>query len=195
MPAPVSPDHAHSVLPSPFPEHSLESAPAASRPAMAAVAAKQGHLPAAVGLLASSPELLNGFLRMSALFESTTLDQLSREVLIMTVATRNGCHLCVAMHTAKLTALGADSELIAALRGGSPLPLPDERLEAVRQFTLDVIDTSGAVDDAALQSFLAHGHTARNALEVVLGIGAYTMSTLANRMTAAPVDPQLARFA
>lgn len=178
-----------------FPCHSPESAPAAARPAMAAVTAKQGYLPAALTRLASSPELLNGFLKMSALFESTTLDQLSREVLIMTVATRNSCHICVAMHTAKLTALGADSELLAALRGESPLPLPDERLEAVRQFTLAVIATSGAVDDDTLQSFLAHGYTSRNALEVVLGIGAYTMSTLANRMTGAPIDPQLASFA
>ncbi|MEU8504401.1 carboxymuconolactone decarboxylase family protein [Streptomyces brevispora] len=190
MPASVSPEHA----PSYFPDHSPETAPAASRPAMAAVTAKQGHLPAAVARLASSPELLNGFLRTSALFESTTLDPLSREVLVMTMAARNGCHLCVAMHTAKLTALDADSELIAALRGESPLPLPDERLEGVRQFTLAVIEASGAVDDDTLQSFLAHGYTPRNALEVVLGIGAYTMSTLANRMTAAPIDPQLARF-
>ncbi|MFB7560292.1 carboxymuconolactone decarboxylase family protein [Streptomyces brevispora] len=192
MSASVSPEHAPSPL---FPDHSPETAPAASRPAMAAVTAKQGHLPAAVARLASSPELLNGFLRTSALFESTTLDPLSREVLIMTMAARNGCHLCVAMHTAKLTALDADSELIAALRGESPLPIPDERLEAVRQFTLAVIEASGAVDDDTLQSFLGHGYTSRNALEVVLGIGVYTMSTLANRMTAAPIDPQLARFA
>lgn len=176
-----------------FPDHSPESAPAAARPAMAAVTAKQGHLPAAVARLASSPELLNGFLKMSALFESTTLDPLSREVLIMTMATRNGCHICVAMHTAKLTALGAEAGIIAALRDESPVP--DERLEAVRQFTLAVIATSGAVDDGTLQSFLAHGYTSRNALEVVLGIGAYTMSTLANRMTGAPIDPQLASFA
>ncbi|MCM2414519.1 carboxymuconolactone decarboxylase family protein [Streptomyces sp. RKAG290] len=176
-----------------FPDHTLESAPAAARSAMSAVAAKQGHLPAAVARLAASPELLNGFLRMSALFESTTLDPLSREVLIMTMATRNSCHICVAMHTAKLTALGAEPGLIAALRSGDPLP--DERLEAVREFTLAVIATSGGVDDTALGSFLAHGYTSRNALEVVLGIGAYTMSTLANRMTGAPLDPQLKEFA
>ena len=176
-----------------FPGHTLESAPAAARPAMTAVAQKQGYLPVAVARLASSPELLGGFLKMSALFESTTLDPLSRETLIMTVAARNGCHLCVAMHTAKLTALGADAGVIAALRDGSPLP--DERLETVRQFTLAVISASGAVDDGTLQSFLAHGYTSRNALEVVLGIGAYTLSTLANRLTDAPLDPQLAEFA
>ncbi|MFF3780344.1 carboxymuconolactone decarboxylase family protein [Streptomyces sp. NPDC001933] len=176
-----------------FPDHTLESAPAAARRTMTAVAAKQGCLPSAVARLATSPELLDSFLKASAVFESTTLDPLSREVLIMTMATGNDCHVCVAMHTAKLTALGADPELIAALR--ERRALPDERLEAVREFTLAVIATAGAVDDATLQAFLAHGYTARNALEVVLGIGTYTMSTLANRMTGAPVDPQLAAFA
>ncbi|WP_326630872.1 MULTISPECIES: carboxymuconolactone decarboxylase family protein [unclassified Streptomyces] len=176
-----------------FPDHTLESAPGAARRSMEAVVNKQGHLPAAVGRLATSPQLLDGFLKISAIFESTTLDPLSREVLIMTIATRNDCHVCVAMHTAKLTALGADADLIAALR--TERPLPAERIEAVRQFTLAVIATAGAVDDAALQDFLAHGYTPQNALEVVLGIGAYTMSTLANRMTGAPIDPQLAEFA
>ncbi|MGW5272081.1 carboxymuconolactone decarboxylase family protein [Streptomyces sp. NPDC004044] len=181
-------------MPAPaFPDHTLESAPGAARRSMEAVVNKQGHLPAAVGRLATSPQLLDGFLKISAIFESTTLDPLSREVLIMTIATGNDCHVCVAMHTAKLTALGADADPIAALR--TERPLPDERLEAVRQFTLAVITTAGAVDDAALQDFLAHGYTPQSALEVVLGIGAYTMSTLANRMTGAPVDPQVAEFA
>ncbi|WP_406501664.1 carboxymuconolactone decarboxylase family protein [Streptomyces sp. NBC_01590] len=175
-----------------FPGHTLESAPPAARRPMAAVTGKQGYLPAAVARLATSPELLDGFLKSSALFESTTLDPLSREVLVMTMATGNDCHICVAMHTAKLTALGADPGLIAALR--EQRELPDERLEAVRVFTLAVIATAGAVDDATLRTFLARGYTARNALEAVLGIGTYTMSTLANRMTGAPVDPQLAAF-
>ncbi|MCX5343988.1 carboxymuconolactone decarboxylase family protein [Streptomyces atratus] len=178
-----------------FPDHTLESAPAAARRTMEAVTKKQGYLPATVARLAASPELLDGFLKISAIFESSTLDPLSREVLIMTMATRNDCHVCVAMHTAKLTALGADPELIAALREPEARTLPNERLESVRQFTLSVIATSGAVDDKTLQAFLAHGYTARNALEVVLGIGAYTMSTLGNRMTGAPLDPQMAAFA
>jgi AhpD family alkylhydroperoxidase len=37
------------------------------------------------------------------------------------VATRNGCQICVAMHTARRTALGADEHLIAALRDAGPL--------------------------------------------------------------------------
>lgn len=178
-----------------FPDHTAETAPAASLRPMAATTSRLGYLPAPVARLATSPHLLDGFLKISAIFESTTLDPLSREVLIMTIATRNGCHVCVAMHTAKLTALGADAGLVKALREQPQQPLSDERLEAVRQFTLEVVATSGAVSDDTLRAFLAHGYTPQNALEVVLGIGAYTMSTLANRMTGAPLDDQLAPFA
>lgn len=93
------------------------------------------------------------------------------------------------MHTAKLSALRADTELVTALR--EQRQLPDARLEAVRTFTLEALATSGAVTDRALAAFLAHGHTSANALEVVLGIGTYTLSTLANRLTDAPLDEQL----
>ena len=177
----------------PFPDHTVESAPAASRRAMEATTRHLGYLPAAVARLASSPETLDGFLKMTALFEATTLDPVAQEVVVLTVATRNGCHICIAMHTARLAALGASPDLIAALR--EQRTVPDERLAAVQAFTVDVIDTAGAVDEAALDRFLAHGYTARNALEVVFGIGTYTVSTLANRLTDAPVDEQLSAFA
>jgi AhpD family alkylhydroperoxidase len=176
-----------------FTEHSTESAPPAARRAMAAVAGKRGYLPAAVALLAESPELLEGFLRLSASFEACTLDPLAREVVIMTVSARNGCRLCLARHAARLDALGAAPSLAAALRTAAPLE--DARLGAVRAFTLRALDTAGDVGDAALAEFLGHGFTRRNALEVILGIGAYTLSTLANRLTGAPVDEQLRAFA
>lgn len=125
----------------------------------------------AVALLKESPETLDGFLKLSQTFESTTLDPHSRETVVLTVAERNQCHLCVDMHEAKLAALG---------------PAPDaERLAAVRLFTLRVLASAGAVSDAELAAFEAAGHTRRNALEVVLGIGAYTLSTFANRLTRA----------
>ncbi|PKV86398.1 AhpD family alkylhydroperoxidase [Streptomyces sp. TLI_146] len=166
-----------------FVEHTLESAPAESRRAMEQTIKSLGHLSPAVARLATSPHTLEGFLGMSALFERTTLEPVAREVVIMTVATRNACDLCVNMHTGKLRGLGAPEGLIAELREGKPLT--DERLEAVREFTLAVYATAGAVPDDALNAFLSHGHTRQNALEVVLGIGAYTVSTFANRLTRA----------
>jgi AhpD family alkylhydroperoxidase len=173
-----------------FVRHTVESAPPASRRFMTATADRMGYLPAGIGLMAESPHLLEGFLKLSALFEATTLAQVEREVLIMTMATHNGCHLCIAMHTRKLTQLDADPRLIAALRAGTPLA--DPHLEALRVFVLDVLACSGAPADESLRAFLAAGYTRRNALEVVLGIGTYTMSTFANRLTGAPIDEQLA---
>jgi AhpD family alkylhydroperoxidase len=176
-----------------FPDHSIESAPAAAKRSLTAVRDSWGYLPSGAARLATSPQTLDGFLKLNAIFENTTLEPLAREVLIMTMATRNGCHVCVAIHTKRLTAMGADADLIAALR--SSLPLADEHLEAVRVFTLQVLETTGDVGDDALQAFLAHGYTEQNALEVVLGIGTYTLSTLANRLTGALLDPQLAEYA
>ncbi|GAA0306300.1 carboxymuconolactone decarboxylase family protein [Streptomyces polychromogenes] len=126
----------------------------------------------AVALLKeSSPETLEGFLKLSEIFESTTLDPHSRETVILTVAAHNRCGLCVDMHETKLAALG-------------PAPAP-ERLDAVRRFTLQALATTGAVSDEELAAFQSHGYTRRNALEVVLGIGTYTVSTFANRLNRA----------
>ncbi len=215
-----------------FPDHTVESAPPAARRAMAAIKEGWGYLPSGVARLATSPHALDGFLKLNGIFEGCTLDRMAREVLTMTVATRNGCHVCVAIHTQRLTSMGADASLIAALRDATshdatpreatcreatprdatcreatpsdatcheatprgPLPLADPRLEAVRVFTLRVLDTAGDVGEQALRDFLGHGYTPQNALEIVLGIGAYTLSTLANRLTQAPLDPPLIPF-
>jgi AhpD family alkylhydroperoxidase len=176
-----------------FPEYSVESAPAGSRRFMVATQDHLGYLPAATARWAASPHLLEGFAKLNAIFENGTLDPVAREVVVMTIATRNGCHVCVAMHTARLTALGAPPEVIEALREAGALP--DPHLDAIRVFTLRVLDTAGEVGDDALAAFLASGYTRQQALEVVLGIGTYTMSTLANRLTNAPLDDQLSAFA
>ncbi len=176
-----------------FPEYTIESAPAASRRFMVATQNHLGYLPAATARWAASPHLLEAFGRVLAIFESATLDPVAREVVVMTLATRNGCHICVAMHTARLTELDASPDAIAALRDAAVLA--DPRLDALRVFTLRVLDRAGDVGDDALAAFLASGYTRQNALEVVLGIGTYTMSTLANRLIDAPLDDQLSAFA
>ncbi|MFD7646002.1 carboxymuconolactone decarboxylase family protein [Kitasatospora sp. NPDC059795] len=176
-----------------FPTLTPETAPPAARRSLEQITRHLGHLPEAAGRLAHAPQLLDGFLKLTALFDATELDPLVRETVVLTIATRNGCHLCVAMHTATLTRLAADPELIAALRAQQPLP--DARLEAVRRFVHSALDHTGAVPEPDLAALFAHGFTPRNALEIVLGIGAYTLSTFANRLTGAPVDPQLAPYA
>jgi AhpD family alkylhydroperoxidase len=166
-----------------FRTHTVDTAPAASRPILESTIAEFGQLPAPVARLAESPEMLGGFLHVSELFETSTLDPLSREVVVMTIAVRNGCRFCISMHTGRLRAIGAPTELITALREGGEIA--DRRQEKVRQFTQSVLENTGEVPEEEIEEFLAAGFTRRNALEVVLGIGAYTMSTFANRLVRA----------
>lgn len=176
-----------------FADHTADTAPEAARRTLAATEKKFGYLPAAVARLAESPQLLDGFLKLSAMFDTTSLDGVERETVIMTMATHHGCHVCVAMHTAALQRLDADPGLVTALREDKPLP--NERLQALREFVLTVLATSGDVPAADLATFTAAGFTTRQALEVVLGIGAYTLSTFANRLTRAPLDEPMTPFA
>lgn len=176
-----------------FADHTVETAPEAARRTLVATEKKFGYLPAAVARLAEAPQVLDGFLKLSAIFDTTSLDPVARETVIMTMATRNRCHVCVAMHTAALQRLDADPALVTALREDKPLP--DERLQALRDFTLTALATTGEVPDDALAAFVAAGFTTRQALEVMLGIGAYTLSTFANRLTRAPLDEPMTPFA
>jgi AhpD family alkylhydroperoxidase len=166
-----------------FASHTLESAPSGSRPLIESTVEHLGHLPEAVAKLAESPEMLGGFLQASHLFEASTLDPMAREVVVMVIAARNDCRVCSAMHTGRLRALGADSTAITNLRTGKAPA--DPRLAALHGFTLRVLATAGEVPDEEVAEFLSAGFTRRNALEVVLGIGTYTMSTLANRLVRA----------
>ncbi|GAA2972729.1 MULTISPECIES: carboxymuconolactone decarboxylase family protein [Streptomyces] len=176
-----------------FTRHDASSAPEASRPIVENTQKGFGFLPAPVAYMAESPELLESFMSGNAAFNKTTLSQLEREVFILTMATKVQCHYCVAMHSAMLTKTGADQELIQALRDRKPLQ--DSKLEAMRVFTLAVMEGHGHVAPETMEAFLSAGYAKRNALEVVLGLGVYTISTYANRMTEAPLDDAFASFA
>ena len=99
----------------------------------------------------------------------------------------------MAIHSQILSTTVGDQPLLEALRAQSPLT--DPRLESLRRFTRQVLDTKGDVPPSALSSFLSHGFTRQQALDVVLGVGLYTLSTYANRLTQATLDPPLSPFA
>ncbi|MDQ2845980.1 MAG: carboxymuconolactone decarboxylase family protein [Actinomycetota bacterium] len=166
-----------------FRDHTVATAPEAARPTLHQLQRKFGGLPPALARIAASPELLDAFLAANSFFERCSLSPVQRETLVMTVAVRNGCHVCVEMHSATLRRLRVDHELITALRSGAPVT--DPRLAALQAFVHDVMDSAGDVADARFATFMAAGFDQQQALEVVLGIGTYTLSTFANRMTRA----------
>ncbi|ONI89355.1 alkylhydroperoxidase [Actinosynnema sp. ALI-1.44] len=175
-----------------FVSHTAETAPAGAKPMLEGTTKKFGYIPAPVAKMAESPELLGTFLKNIAAFDQTSLTQMEREVIIMTMATHVQCHYCVAMHSTMLAGAETPAKVIDDLRDDKPLE--DARLEAIRQFTKAVIAANGGVGDEDVAAFLAAGYTRQNALEVVLGIGTYTMSTFANRLTRVPLDAPFEKY-
>ena len=99
----------------------------------------------------------------------------------MTMGRVNGCQFCLTMHRGLLTAQKAPSDLIAALEAGEPLT--DARLEALRRFVLALLEQHGDVAREVWRNFREAGYSHQHALDVVAGVGVYTLTTLANRLT------------
>jgi len=169
-----------------FPALDESTAPEAARPVLAAVRQAFGMIPSPVRRYALSPAFLATAQGALAAFEGTSLAALEREVVALTVVNRNDCHYCRALHRGMLRRMGVEAPLRETLVANARLD--DPRLEALRHFTLAVLDSAGNVPDDAWTEFLDAGFDHAQALEVVLGVGAYTMTTLANRLTQAPAE-------
>lgn len=170
-----------------FPDHTITTAPAASQPGLRRTEQALGFVPVAMARQAEAPALGVTFDQLLAAWAKTSFDPLEREVVTFALAHEIGCELCVAFHARLLARMGT-SELEALRSGRAPT---EPRLNALHRFTLEVWRTRGAVDDEALTRFVAAGYTPRHALELMVGVGTYVVSTFANRLVRAPVDPQL----
>ena len=169
------------------------SAPPGARPLVAASHQQFGFTPSPVAKAARSPALLKHLLAGFGAFDRSSLAPLEREVVALTVAFHNECHYCMAMHSTILTRQGEDRSLVASLRAGAPLEAP--RLEALRRFTNAVLARRGHVTDEELQALEAAGFSEEQALDVVLGIGVYVLSTFTNSVVRVEVDPAFAEHA
>jgi uncharacterized peroxidase-related enzyme len=169
-----------------FPTLTPETAAPSVRPALTHAQRQFGFLPSPLARMASSPTAVEAFGTLLRLFDHSSLGPLEREVVALTVARVNGCHYCMAMHTALLSRSVEGQALVPALREGTRLAEP--RLEALRRFVLRLLETRGAIGPEAEQAFAAAGFGAQEALEVVVGVAAYTLTTFANRLTGAPLD-------
>ncbi len=73
-------------------------------------------------------------------------------------------------------------------------PLPTAKLNALRTFTLQVMQQRGNVTDAELQAFFDAGYSHRAVLDVILGLAQKTMSNYVNHMAQTPVDEVMQGF-
>ncbi len=177
-----------------FTKHTLETAPEDSRPLLENSKKAFGRLPGLHAVMAEAPALLEGYQKLHKLFaEQTTFDKDELTVVWQSINVEHSCHYCVPAHTGIAKMMKVDNAITDALRNETPLP--SDRLEALRTFTLSVVRDRGNVDDAAVTAFLDAGFTKRQVLEVILGVSQKVMSNYTNHLAETPVDEPMKAFA
>lgn len=177
-----------------LPIHTVQSAPEAARERVQAALDANGFLPNLIGVLANAPVALETYQVVGAINARSSLSPVEREVVQITAATLNDCGFCVAGHT-KLAykKLQLPEELVEALRGTRALS--DPKLNALAQFTLQVLEHRGQVPDEALDELRAAGYGDAQALDVVLGVSLATLCNYANNLARTPINPELQAYA
>ena len=161
-----------------------DTAPAAAKPIVAATRKHFGFVPSALARMVAAPLLARAFQNAITTFDQTSLTPTEREVAVLTMARIVQCDVCIALHHATLARVAP--EIADRVRDG--VVLGDARLDTLVRFVDSALATRGDVDEATWSAFLNAGFSRQQALEIVLGLGAYTMSMYANRLTAARVD-------
>ena len=173
--------------------HTMDSAPEASRPLLENSKKAFGRLPSLHAVMAESPGLLEGYQHLHRLaIEGTAFDATERTVVWQTVNVRHRCHYCVPAHTGIAHKDGVAQDVIDALRNETPLP--DAKLEALREFTLAVVNTRGRPSERQVAAFEAAGYGERAALDVVLIVAQKVMSNYVNSMFGTPTDAAFEKF-
>lgn len=175
-----------------FTLHDKETAPQESHALLDNSHKAFGRVPGLHAVMAEAPGLLEGYQRLHQLFLDSSFNDDEVTVVWQTINVEHACHYCVPAHTGIAKSMGVDDNITEALRNETPLPT--DRLEALRDFTLAMVRGRGYVDDKEVAAFLNAGFTKRQILEVVLATAQKVMSNYTNHLAETPVDEPFKKF-
>ncbi len=146
--------------------HTLDDAPADSRPLLEGIADDLGLVPNLAATAAASPALLAGFDGLRRAVAVTKLDPVLREVAGLAVGVAVDNRYGVAFHSTVLAGLGVDEPDITAMRDGKSPSDPTQA--AVHDLARDIAAGRGNVPDATVARAAKAGLTTEAILEILL---------------------------
>lgn len=164
----------------------IDSAPEAARPLLAAVNQQIGSVPNLFRLVANSPAALEGYLGMSGALAKGRLPAATRERIALAIAQVNGCGYCLAAHSylghhrAKLS----DVEIAANRSGHST----DPHADAAVRFATRVATQRGHVADADVAAVRAAGYDDGQIVEIVQHVALNTWTNYINEVAQTVID-------
>jgi lactoylglutathione lyase len=177
-----------------LPIHTLDSAPAASRPVLDALAQRSpsGRPLNLHAQMAHAPAVLLGYMALRRMLdEYGQLERTTRTAILLTVATADACAYSVAVNTLVAQQSGWGASDIAALRDADA---PDPKLAALLRLARQSALHHGHVDEATWQSARGAGWTEAELAEAFALIGlAQYVDTFVN-FAHTPLEPALAPY-
>ena len=171
-----------------FTLHSKENAPESSRDLLDAAKTKFWFIPNVLRQMAESPVGLRATLQLMGHLEKSSLTPAEQWTALLVVAFQNTSKYCVAANSTVAQMMGVPVDIIEGLRNDKPLA--DPKLEALRDFTREMVRERGQVSRETTQQFLKAGFTKAQIFEVILAVALETMASYTDRTLGTPIDEQ-----
>lgn len=165
----------------------IESAPEGSKATLEGIKKGFGFIPNLMATFANSPAVLNGYMGLDAVWETSSLTPKERQIVLLTTSVTNHCPYCTAAHSTILKGMmKVDPAIVKAIRTGETLS--DTKLNALVQFTKEVVGERGYVSERTKMNFLEAGYQAPAMMDVLVGVALKTISNYLDHLNPTTID-------
>ena len=170
-----------------FELHTIESAPASVKPELEAAQKAYGSIPNLYRGFATNPATLKMYLAFNeVLSEHGCLSPVEQQVVYLTASAENACTYCVGAHSVLADMASMPEQTLSELR--EQKTLSDTKFNALRNFTLSVMEHRGWVPEKDIAEFQAAGYAQQHILEILTILAQKTLSNYFNHMAQTPLD-------
>ena len=168
-----------------YPVHTIESAPAQSKPVLQQLQQAFGLIPNIAAAMAASPVLINGFIGLFERVHASSLTEPQIQTLLLTNAVTNASQWAVAFHTALALKQGVLPADVDAIRHFCPPN--DVGLASLSTLARTLIEKRGHLAESDQRRFFEGGFNSEQILEVIAVVAASTITNY----TASVTKPEL----
>ena len=167
------------------PQHTQDSAPAASRPLLSQIHGAFGTVPAMFAAVANSPAALASMWGSFGALGGGRLPAKLGEQVAVAIADRNRCRYCLAAHTVLGQKAGATPAEMAEAQAGRS---SDPRTAAALAFALKVVDQRADVSAADVAALREAGFDDEGIVELLAHVALNLFTNYVNVALDVPVD-------
>lgn len=176
-----------------FKIHDSDTAPAGARPHLQQIQKILGFIPNVHGVIGNSAVSTEAMAALQGAVSKSGFSATEQQIIQIATSTVNECSYCVAGHTAFSVAQGIPDAIIAAVRSGNPLA--DRKLEALRRFTVAIVQQRGHVTSSETDRFLESGYSHAQVIELITVIVMKLFANLVSITTNIPLDEAFQPYA